>query len=286
MSRTFFGRFFSFVSSESGHQERQRHLRLRRFQPLVERMEERALMAALVASYDGLKEKAVPAIVAGAAGSKATTTQVKGNLTIGGAKGDGTGAAKAAGTVSESKLDAKVAVEMAADVKSAAGSGVVKSIGTAGDANAKDAGSITSTLGGAGSGLNKDAGAKSSPVSSAAGSSEAKSQSKDGSKLDGAATSAAGTSAKESSIKDGSDGAAGSGAASGIAKSASPSGESKSATVDGNKTNLDGLKSGVKGEQTELVSGTLVNQLTAEATDAALLEVLTALQLPAVQASR
>lgn len=271
MSGTLFSRFFSILSSQSGHEER--HLRLRRFRPLVERMEERALLAGLVASLDGLKDKATPAIVAGAAGSKATTTQVKGDLAIGGTKGDGAGAAKAAGTIKEAKQDAKVAVDVAADVKSAA---------AAIDLKSKDAQSITSTLSGAGSGLNKDEGAKFAPVTSAAGASEAKSQLKDGMKADGAATSAVGAAAaKGSSTKDGaSDGTQSDTAASGIAKSGSPSGESKSAA------SLSGIKSSVKSDKTELSGGTILNQLTAEATDAALLEVLTSLQLPAVQASR
>src|SRR5262245_44295410 len=120
MSRTFWSQWFTIQSTGNSPSAPQRHERLRRFQPLVEKMEERALLAALDVSVDARKDHEISALVAGAAASKATTTRFKGSLAIGGTKGDGAlaGLVKSRGAVTEVSKDAKVAGESAADAKS------------------------------------------------------------------------------------------------------------------------------------------------------------------------
>ena len=237
----------------SGRSENSRHEQLRQFQPRLERMEDRNLLAAIGAVSDAPKRSDVPALVARAEAGK----------TASGAKAADTAgpAAKSAATLTEAKCaaakseqpsgeapahprgdksGAKSGSEIAGGIKTGAAGGESKIGGAAAkDRTAKGLQPIDASATDAA----KDSGGKLNPI--VAGSKQ---------------------SAKESRSAD---------PATKDAKLAPTGGQSSAKTA---------ATLSVKSSKSEI--GAADRLVTAAATDAALLDVLVALQLPAVQQQR
>ncbi len=246
MRRTFWNRIFSVKSTRPS-----RHDRLRRYQPLFEKMEERALLAAVAGSAGDRKLPDPPALVGGMAGDKSAAPAIKADtVRDAGAKGGLVSDA----TVSESKLSANART----DAKGA----TTSSGGAANPAAAK-----TDSKSGEPAPLPEAIAAKNKTKETAQDSSVA------GNKSDVNKSSV-----KESQAKSGRK-----------AESAARDTKASTTLTSTAKGMADRDAKGrdlTPADKLPTVGGTLLNQLTAEANDAALLEVIAALQLPAVQAAR